>query len=98
MELFKIYIEKNVCIFSIAVDKHLHKTVQLIVVLYQTTFIILIFIVKYFINFKEYDKKMKGIVGFEGGLSRRSWGTKGKENCDVSLLTQSMFLNVNKFR
>jgi hypothetical protein len=42
MKLFKIYIEKNVYIFSIAIDKHLHKTVQLIVVLYQTTFIILI--------------------------------------------------------
>jgi hypothetical protein len=56
LELFKICIEKNVCIFSIAVDKQLHKTVQLIVVLHQTTFIILIFIVTYFINFKEYDK------------------------------------------
>ena len=39
------YIEKNKCIFSIAIDKHLHNTVQLIIVLYQTTFIILIFIV-----------------------------------------------------
>lgn len=42
--------------------------------------------------------KMKGIAGFEEGLSRRSWGTKGKEECDVSLFTQNMFLNVNKFR
>ena len=42
--------------------------------------------------------KMKGIAGFEEGLSRRSWGTKGKEECDVILFTQSMFLNVNKFR
>ena len=33
-----------------------------------------------------------------GGLSGRSWGTKGKEECDVSLFTQNMFLNVNKFR
>ena len=42
---------------------------------------------------------MKGIAGFEGGrLSGRSWGTKGKEECDVSLFTQNMFLNVNKFR
>ena len=41
---------------------------------------------------------MKGIAGFEGGLSRRSWDTKGKEECDVSLFTQNMFLNVNKFR
>ena len=49
--MFEIYIEKNVCIFSIAVDKHLHKTVQLIVVLYQTTFIILIFIVTIFYKF-----------------------------------------------
>jgi hypothetical protein len=47
-ELFEIYIEKNVYIFSIAVDKYLHKTVQLIVVLYQTTFIIVIFIVTIF--------------------------------------------------
>jgi hypothetical protein len=45
-----------VCIFSIAVDKHLHKTVQLIVVLYQTTFIIFL-LLQYFINFKEYDTK-----------------------------------------
>ena len=51
LELFKIFIEKNVRIFSIAVDKHLHKTVQLIVVLYQTTFIILIFIVIIFYKF-----------------------------------------------
>jgi hypothetical protein len=51
LELFKIYIEKNVCIFSIAVDKHFHKIVQLIVVLYQTTFIILIFIVTIFCKF-----------------------------------------------
>jgi hypothetical protein len=42
--------------------------------------------------------KMKGIVGFEGGVSGRSWGTKGKKECDVSLFTQDMFLNVNKFR
>ena len=42
---------------------------------------------------------MKGITGFEGrALSGRSWGTKGKEECDVSLFTQNMFLNVNKFR
>jgi hypothetical protein len=26
------------------------------------------------------------------GLSGRSWGTKGKEECNVSLFTQSMFL------
>ena len=42
--------------------------------------------------------KTKGIAGFEGGFSGRSWGTKGKEECDVSLFTQNMFLNVNKFR
>ena len=41
---------------------------------------------------------MKGIAGFEGGLSGRSQGTKGKEECDVSLFTQNMLLNVNKFR
>ena len=43
---------------------------------------------------------MKGIAGFDRGgvLSRRSWGTKEKEECDVSLFTQNMFLNVNKFR
>jgi hypothetical protein len=41
---------------------------------------------------------MKGIAGFEGGLSGRSWGTKGKEEHDVSLFTQNMFLNVNKFK
>jgi predicted permease len=58
--LTKIYI------FSIAVDKHLHKTVQLIIVLYQTTLLILIFIATIFYNFKEYDKKTKGIAGFEG--------------------------------
>jgi hypothetical protein len=49
-------------------------------------------------TFKEYEKKTKGIVGFEEGLSGRSCGTKGKEECDVSLFTQNMFLNVNKFR
>ena len=50
---------------------------------------------QYFINFKEYDKKMKGITGFQVEVpSRRSWGTKGKEECDVSLFTQNMFLNV----
>ena len=53
---------------------------------------------QYFINFKEYDKKKRGTAGFEGGLSGRSWGTKGKEECNVSLFTESMFLNVNKFR
>jgi hypothetical protein len=54
---------------------------------------------QYFINFKEYDKKMKGITGFQVEVpSRRSWGTKGKEECDVSLFTQNMFLNVNKLR
>ena len=44
---------------------------------------------------------MKGIAGFEWRRERvsgRSWGTKGKEECDVSLFTQNMFLNVNKFR
>ena len=41
---------------------------------------------------------MKGIAGFKGVISGRSWGTKGKEECDVSLFTQNMFLNVNKFR
>jgi hypothetical protein len=36
--------------------------------------------------------KKKGTVGFEwGGLSRRSWGTKGKEKCDVSLFIQNVF-------
>ena len=35
LKLFKIYIEKNVCIFSIAVHKQLHKIVQLIVGFYQ---------------------------------------------------------------
>jgi hypothetical protein len=34
---------------------------------------------------------MKGITGFEGGLSGRSWGTKRKKECDVSLFTQNMF-------
>jgi hypothetical protein len=41
---------------------------------------------------------MKGIVGFEGRVSGRSWHTKRKVKCDVSLITQNMFLNVNKFR
>jgi hypothetical protein len=49
-------------------------------------------------NFKEYDKKRKVFQVLKGGLSRRSWGTKGKEECDKSLFTQNMFLNVNKFR
>jgi hypothetical protein len=40
--------------------------------------------------------KMKRITGFEGGGS--SWGTKEKEECDVSQFAQNMFLNVNKFR
>jgi hypothetical protein len=35
--------------------------------------------------------KMKGIAGFEGELSGRSWGIKGKEKCDVSLFTQNVF-------
>jgi hypothetical protein len=51
-------------------------------------------LLQYFINFEEYDKKMKVIAGFEGGLSGRIWGTKGKEECDVSLFTQNMFLNI----
>jgi hypothetical protein len=42
--------------------------------------------------------KMKGIAGFEGGLSGRSYGKKEKEDCDVSLFTQNMFLSVSKFR
>jgi hypothetical protein len=33
-----------------------------------------------------------------GGSPRGVGGTKGKEECDVSLFTQNMFLNVNKFR
>jgi hypothetical protein len=42
---------------------------------------------------------MKGIAGFEeGGILREKLGTEGKEECDVSLFTQNMFLNVNKFR
>jgi hypothetical protein len=41
---------------------------------------------------------MKGIAGVEGGLSEKSWNTKGKDECDVSLFTQNMFLDVNKFR
>jgi hypothetical protein len=98
LELLKICIEKNVCIFSIAVDKYLHKDVQLIVVLYQTTFIVLILLLQYFINFKEHDKKRKVLQVLKGGLSGRSWGTIGKEECDVSLFSQSMFLNVNIFR
>lgn len=32
----------------------------------------------------------------KGGHSGRSWGTKGKEEYDVSLFTRNMFLNVNK--
>lgn len=28
---------------------------------------------------------------FWGGLSGKSWSTKGKEECDVSLFTQNMF-------
>jgi hypothetical protein len=42
--------------------------------------------------------KTKGIAGFEDGVSGRSWGKKGKEECDVNLFTQNMFLNINKFR
>jgi hypothetical protein len=33
-----------------------------------------------------------------GGPSWRSRGTKSKEECDVSLLTQNMFLNVKKIQ
>ena len=51
LEFFKIFIEKIVCIFSIAVHKQLHEIVQLIVAFYQTTFIILIFIVATFYEF-----------------------------------------------
>jgi hypothetical protein len=32
------------------------------------------------------------------GVSGRSWGKKGKEECGVNLFTQNMFLNINKFR
>ena len=42
--------------------------------------------------------KNESIAGFEKGLSGRSWDTKGQEECDVSLFTQNMFLNVNIFR
>jgi hypothetical protein len=42
---------------------------------------------------------VKGIAGFEWGCSLGGvGGTKGKEECDVSLFTLNMFLNVNKFR
>jgi hypothetical protein len=41
--------------------------------------------------------KMKGMTGIEGGF-RRSWGTKGKEEYDVSLFAQNMFLNINKLK
>jgi hypothetical protein len=54
-------------------------------------------LLQYFINLKEYEK-MKSIAVFGGGLSGWSWGTKGKEECDVSLLIQNMFLSINKFR
>jgi hypothetical protein len=43
-------------------------------------------------------KKTKGMAGIEGRVSGRSWSTKGKEECDASLFTQNMFLNLNKFR
>ena len=41
---------------------------------------------------------MKGIAGIEWAVPGRSWGPKGKKECDISLFTQNMFLNVNKFR
>jgi hypothetical protein len=53
-------------------------------------------LLQYFINFKEYEKDERYCTF--GGHSRRSWGTKGKEECDVSLFTQNMFLNVIEFR
>jgi hypothetical protein len=37
--------------------------------------------------------KMQGMAVLKGG-SGRSLGTKGKEECDVILVTQNMFLNV----
>jgi hypothetical protein len=46
--------KKAVCIFNISVNKYLHKTVQLIVVLYQTNFIILTITIFY--KFLKYDK------------------------------------------
>ena len=79
MELFKIYIEKNLCIFSIAVDKHLHKTVQLIA-LYQTTFITLnficyniVYILKNMIKKRKVQQVLKGVSGGVGVQ-------KGKKN------------------
>jgi hypothetical protein len=48
-------------------------------------------LLQYFINFKEYDKKQKVLKVMKGGLSGRSWGSKGKEECDVSLFTQNSF-------
>jgi hypothetical protein len=40
---------------------------------------------------------MKGIARFEGG-GALSGKYKRKEECDIRLFTQNMFLNVNKFR
>jgi hypothetical protein len=37
-------------------------------------------LLEYFIKFKEYDRKTKGVAGFEGGLSGRGCGTKGKKD------------------
>jgi hypothetical protein len=47
-------------------------------------------------NFKEYDKKLKILQVLKGAL-QEELGYK-REECDVSLFMQNMFLNVNKFR
>jgi hypothetical protein len=64
LELFEICIAKNIRIFSIVVDKNLHKTVQSTFVLYQTSFVPLIFIVTVIYNF---FKKMILKNGIESG-------------------------------
>jgi hypothetical protein len=41
---------------------------------------------------------MTGIPGFEAGALQEELGYKREEECDLSIFTQNMFFNVNKFR
>ena len=66
--------------FQYFCDKHLHKTVQLFAVLYQTTFIILFLLLQYFTHFKEYDKKQKVLQVLMGGSLGGVGVQKGKKN------------------
>ena len=92
MDLFKIYIENNVFIFSFAVDKHLYKIVQLIVVLYQTTFKVHIFVVILFYKLKKiWQKILNDMTGIEGGSLGGVGEQKEKKNVMYMYLLKICF-------